>query len=479
MYIDNKKNISKSLYETLIKDLSQKKWKEHDKFYSIRQVSIKYSINPNTVLKVFQKLEKEGFLYSVKGKGCFIKKGYNLAVGDTMIPLLNTFRFGQNLESRQIDFANGAPPKNFFPYKEYKEIVNKILSDINLSKKLLGYQNIQGLESLREILEKYLKKFSIFTKKENIIICSSTQATLELICSTLGTFQKKTFLLSSPTYQNAIYLIKNFAEIESIDLKKDGWNMDELQEILIKKKIHFIYITTNFQNPTGITWSLDKKKKLLELSKKYDFFIIEDDYLSDFYYVSYPMRSLKSLDKNDRVFYIKTFSKIVMPGVALTLFIPPKKFTNYFSLSKYLIDTTTSGLNQKFLEIFIKNGLLDIHLEKLRKAFKNKMDFMLNLLANLSHVKVLHIPKGGFFIWIELASYIDEEKFYYKCHLQGLSILPGFIFYPYKQDSSKIRISVVNSSFEEMKRGVEIMRSILNNCEGVLNIKASEIKNSK
>lgn len=105
---------------------------------------------------------------------------------------------------------------------------------------------------------------------------------------------------------------------------------------------------TNFQNPTGITWSLRKKEKLLELSQKYDFFIIEDDYLSDFYYSSSPVRSLKSLDKNDRVFYIKTFSKIVMPGIATTLFIPPKKFTNYFSLEKYLVDTTTSGLNQKF-----------------------------------------------------------------------------------------------------------------------------------
>lgn len=465
----DKKNVSKSLYEVLIRELSQKKWKEHDKFYSIRQISIKYSINLNTVLKVFQLLEKEGFLYSVKGKGCFIKKGYNLAVGETMIPLLNTFRFGQNLENTQINFANGAPPKNFFPYNEYKSIMKEILTDKNLSVKLLGYQNIQGLESFRETLEKYLKKFSIFTKKENIIICSSTQATLELICSTLGVTSKKNFLLSSPTYQNAIYLIKNFGKIETIDLKSDGWDMEEFERMLISKKIHFIYIMTNFQNPTGITWSLEKKRKLLELSQKYDFFIIEDDYLSDFYYQTYPMRSLKSLDKNDRVFYIKTFSKIVMPGVALTLFIPPKKFTNYFSLSKYLIDTTTSGINQKFLEIFIKRGLLDIHLDNLRKIFKKKMDFMLDLLSDLSHIKILHIPKGGFFIWLELANYIDEEKFYYKCHLQGLSILPGFIFYPQKQDSSKIRISIVNSTFDEMKLGVQIMKNILNNCEGVLN----------
>lgn len=463
----DKKHISKSLYEVLIKELSQKKWEENDKFYSIRQISIKYSINPNTVLKVFQRLENEGYLYMVKGKGCFIKKGYNLSIGTMMIPILNTFRFGQNSDEVTINFANGASPKEFFPYKEYQEIITEILLDENQARALMGYQNIQGLKSLRETLETYLKKFAIYTSKDNILICSSTQATLELICSTLGSSPRKTFLFSEPTYQNAIQLVSNFCDIESIDLKADGWDMHELEKILETRKIHFIYIVTNFQNPTGITWSLEKKKKLLEFSKKYDFFIIEDDFLSDFYYENSPVRSLKSLDRNDRVFYIKTFSKIVMPGVALSLFIPPRKFINFFSLSKYFIDTTTSGIHQKFLEIFIKRGLLDEHLAELREIFKEKMNFMLDELSTLTHIKILHRPKGGFFIWIELASYIDEEKFYYKCHLHGLSLLPGFIFYPQRQKTSKIRISVINTSFDEIKKGVEIMRNILNNCEAV------------
>lgn len=463
------KNISNGLYEALIRELSQKKWKENDKFFSIRQVSIKFSINSNTVLKVFQRLEKDGFLYSIKGKGCFIKKGYNLVVSDSMIPILNTFRFGQNSDEEQINFANGAPPREFFPYEDYQNILSSILENEELSKNLLGYQNIQGLESFRDCLEKYLKRFSILTTKENIIICSSTQATLELICSNLSSNQKKTFLLSEPTYQNAMQLIGKSCKIESIELKNDGWDMNELEKVLEKTKIHFIYIMTNFQNPTGITWSLEKKKKLLELSQKFDFFIIEDDYLSDFYYSSSPVRSLKSLDRYDRVFYIKTFSKIVMPGIAITLFVPPKKFTNYLSLSKYLIDTTTSGINQKFLEIFIEKGLLEKHLETLRKNFKKKMEFMIEELVKIEHLKILHIPKGGFFIWIELANYIDEEKFYYKCHIQGLSVLPGFIFYPNQQASSKIRISIVNTSFEEIKKGVDIIKNILNNCDGVIN----------
>lgn len=132
------KNISNGLYEALIRELSQKKWKEHDKFFSIRQISIKFSINSNTVLKVFQRLEKEGFLYNVKGKGCFIKKGYDLAVSETMVPILNTFRFGQSSDNGQINFASGAPLAKFIcPLSELcpKRKVFKIGTIVSLTAK--------------------------------------------------------------------------------------------------------------------------------------------------------------------------------------------------------------------------------------------------------------------------------------------------------------------------------------------------------
>ena len=140
--------ISTQLYEMLRQNILENKWKENDKFYSVRQISIKYEVNLNTVLKVIQMLEEEGYLYSVKGKGCFVKKGYNLDIGKRMTPILNTFRFGQNSKDTEIDFSNGGPPKEYFPIQEYKEILSEILLDEAESKYLMAYQNIQGLESL-------------------------------------------------------------------------------------------------------------------------------------------------------------------------------------------------------------------------------------------------------------------------------------------------------------------------------------------
>ena len=459
--------ISTQLFEILKQDILENRWKENDKFFSVRQISIKYSLNPNTVLKVVKALEEEGYLYSVKGKGCFIKKGYNLDISQRMTPILNTFRFGQISKDMEINFSNGGPPKEYFPVQEYKEILSEILLDKDGSRHLMAYQNIQGLESLRETLVEFIKRYGIRREKEDIIICSGTQIALQLISTAFGLVPKKTVLLSDPTYQNAVNILKNYCNVENIDMKNDGWDMNEFENLLKNKKIDFVYIMTNFQNPTGVSWSFEKKKKMIELSIKYDFYIIEDECFSDFYYKSQDCpRSIKALDKDERVFYIKTFSKIVMPALALTMLIPPKKYTESFSLNKYFIDTTTSGINQKFLELYIKRGLLDKHLEKLRINLKEKMEYMIEKLQKIKHLEIMHVPQGGFFIWIKLANYINSEKFYYKCRLRGLSILPGFVFYSNSEEvSSKIRISTVSSTIEEVERGLDIIQDVLNNCD--------------
>ncbi|CAL7892498.1 Transcriptional regulator, GntR family [Fusobacterium necrophorum subsp. funduliforme] len=461
--------ISMQLYEILKEDILQNHWKENSKFYSIRQVSIKFEVNLNTVLKVFQTLEEEGYLYSIKGKGCFIKKGHHLDVNERMTPILNTFRFGQNTREQEINFSNGAPPKEYFPIEAYKTILAEILTDVEGSKNLLGYQNIQGLESLRQELARFVKQYGIFVSKDNIIICSGTQNALQLISTSLGTLPRKTVLLSNPTYQNAVHILESSCNIENIDLQSDGWDMRSLEEILQSKKIHLVYVMTNFQNPTGISWSIAKKKKLLEFASKYDFYIIEDDCFADFYYEKKRTKPMKALDKEGRVLYLKTFSKVVMPGIGLAMLIPPKNFVEKCSIHKYFIDTTTSGIHQKFLELFLKRGLLEQHLDQLREILGKRMKYMVEILQKIPHLRILHIPKGGFFLWIELANYIDGEKFYYKCRLRGLSILPGFIFYSDKKNSCKIRISIVSSSFEEMKAGFQIIQDILEHCEGVNN----------
>ncbi|MGB0404923.1 MAG: aminotransferase class I/II-fold pyridoxal phosphate-dependent enzyme, partial [Fusobacterium sp.] len=244
-----------------------------------------------------------------------------------------------------------------------------------------------------------------------------------------------------------------------------------------REKIKLVYEVINFQNPTGIKWSDSKKQKLLKLAKKYDFYIIEDDSFSEFYYTDnrpFPLKSFDQVD-HERVIYIKTYSKSIMPGLGLALVIPPKKLIEKSIFIKYGLDTNTSGLNQKILELFIKEQYLEEHLTFLRQEFKEKYLYMIKLLSEVPYITVLNIPEGGFFIWILLSQHIKGELFYEKCKESNLSILPGSVFYNDKLSTYKIRLTFVSANLKEIKEGIETIKNILLTCAPPKNNKSKII----
>ena len=469
-------NFYTQLYELLKAEIVTKKMKPDSKFYSVRQAVIKFDVNINTVLRVYRMLEENGYIYSIKGKGCFVREHSDFTISNKVIPIMESFRYGQQPELPEINFSNGTPSKDFFPVEIYQELSEKAIK--NWGKDLFGYQNVQGMKSLREVLADYLEKDDIFVKSEDIIITSGTQQSLDIVVKSFGCHPIKTAVISNPTYPNAINFLENICNIKTMDVENDGWNMLEFEEMVKKEKIHMVYVMANFQNPTGIVWSDVKKKRLLQLAEEYDFYIIEDDCFSEFYYDENKVYSLKSMDKagEERVIYVKTYSKMFMPGIGLAFMIPPKKFMEKFVLMKYGLDTNTSGLNQKVLEYFISEGHLENHLKEMKEILSMKFQRMLSLLLKIPHIKIINIPRGGFFIWIELANYIDGEKFYYKCKLRGLSILPGSIFYYNKRDSCKIRISFLSTTMEDIEIGIKIMENVLINCEGAKRITERKLK---
>lgn len=449
------------LYDILKSEIILKKMKVDSKFPSIRQISTKYGCNTNTVLRVYKLLEENGYIYSVKGRGSFVKANYDVTIDEKVFPLIENFRYGQNIKKYSINFSNGTPPKNLFPSESYKKYIEKAFGE--KGNYLLGYQDVQGLESLREVLAEYIEKYDIFVNSDDVFITSGTQQSLAIIMKAFGYFPRKTVVVSDPSYPNALNFLGDMCNVKSMDLQKDGWDMKEFRELLQKEKVDFVYETFNFQNPTGVVWSSKKRKELLELAKEYDFYIIEDDCFSDFAYTKNRVVSLKSMDRvgEERVIYLKTSSKILMPGINSAFLIPPKKFIDKFIIAKYGLDPNTSGLNQKVLEYFIKEKEIDRHVEKIKKIMKRHMEVMLEELEKIPELEVMNIPKGGFFLWVKLPQDIDGEYLYYRCKLEGVSILPGTIFYNNKKTCNKIRLSFLTNSEEEIRRGIEIMKKII------------------
>lgn len=457
--IQKNKILYLKLYEILKLEIIKKMI--NSKYYSIRQVVIKYDTNINTALKVFKMLENDGYIYLKKGVGYFIKEKSNFYVEKEILPIMESFHFRDN-DIEKINFSNGSPSSEYFPFEIYKKLIERALKNYGAS--LLGYQDIQGLYSLRKTLADNLEKKGLFVKKEDIMITAGTQQSLSIILNTFRDSSPKTIAISNPTYPNALNLFKNMLKIKTFDLKKDGWDLIKFEEELRKERIHFVYIMTNFQNPTGISWSLEKKKKLLILAHKYNFYIIEDDCFSEFYYTKKvePIKALDQLGK-EKVIYIKTYSKILAPGIGIAAIIMPPTIMKKAILVKYTLDHGPSGLNQKVLEYFICDKYFDKHLKKLNKIFKAKYHKIFELLSTIQHISIVNKPKGGFFIWLQLDEGIDEEIFYKKCKKNGVSLLPGNIFYSDRRNSGKLRLSFIHPTLEKIEEAVKIIDNILKN----------------
>lgn len=435
------------------------------KLPSVRQTAMKYKVNMNTVLQAYNLLEKNGLIEKIPGKGCFIKNSSDFSLDDKVQPIMESFRYGQEKVDKTINFSNGTPPSEFFPVSAYKEIAKKVIDKYGAE--IFEYQNVQGLESLRNVLAEELEKDDIFVTEKDILITSGTQQALSIILNIFHSNSGITIALSDPTYPNALNLFSSQCNIKGFDLKDDGWDMEEFEKMLQKEKINLVYEVFNFQNPTGIKWSDEKRKKLLELAIKYDFYIIEDDTFSEFFYDDEKPTPLKSLDKigQERVIYIRTYSKTIMPGIGIAMMAVPKSFMEKAILVKYSLDTTTSGLNQKILEYFIKEKYLEKHISKIKEIFKEKYNYMLKLLKEVPYLQIMHVSTGGFFIWILLAEHIDGEKFYRYCRERGVQVLPGSVFYTDKRAECKIRLTFVSGTLDEIRQGVEVIKDILIHCK--------------
>ena len=221
----------------------------------------------------------------------------------------------------------------------------------------------------------YLKSSSIYTNKENIQIISGAQQGIDIVCKGLINYSDVVFI-EEPTYNGAIQVFKSRgAKVVSIPMLDDGIDIGILKLKLEKIKPRLMYIMPNFQNPTGISYSTYKKKKLIELAQEYDFYILEDDFISDFKFESKDNRPLRSYDDKNRVIYIKSFSKIFMPGLRMGIVEIPNELLEVVLRAKHSSDISTPGLIQKSMYYYLENFSLEKYLKSVEEVYTKKYLF--------------------------------------------------------------------------------------------------------
>jgi len=451
-YIEISKNIKKMIDENNVDD--------GEKLPSIRKLAKILMVNEVTIVSAYKKLEAEGYAYQKMGSGTYAKKR------DTNIKFKkeysNTLKkiSGEDLKM-YVDFTGEITSSEFFPVKMFKDVLNEVLDRDGAE--AFAYKESLGYEGLRNSISSFFWDNKVNT--EDILILSGAQQGIDIVSKSIINVHDNV-VVEKPTYGGALTVFKwRRANIFEVDILEDGIDLLRFEEILKKSKIKCFYAMSYFQNPTGATYSLEKKIKILELAELYDFYIVEDDYLSELIYDQKKYNSFKSLDINDRVIYIKSFSKIFLPGIRLGYMISPDKYKEYIQNSKINTDISTSSLMQRALDLYINKDLWKEHINYLNIAYKEKYDFMIICIEKYLGTKVSYFtPGGGINFYFKIA---DNLKIYsmdlfYRCKSRKVLITPGVLFYKNAQQGNNyFRLSFSEIRKPEIEEGIKIIADIL------------------
>lgn len=458
------RNCEEALYIQLyksLKDMIEKgNFSPNEKLPPIRKIATELCVNNSTVINAYKLLEMYGFVYTRGGSGTFVldKKIKTSNSRNHKSEYSLSEKMSSQTNKASINFSSSTPGIELFPVDDFKNIINEVLDRDGGN--AFSYTEVVGYELLRESIASHIKEDGIECSSDSIQIISGAQQGIDIIAKALIDYEDVIFT-ESPTYTGALAVFKSRgAKITGIPIERDGLKLDQLENSLRYVVPKFIYIMPNFQNPTGFSYSDKNKERLLFLADKYDFYIIEDDYLSELYYSLNKPRTLKSMDYCNRVIFIKSFSKIFMPGVRLGFLIVPDKVQNRVLAAKQLSDISTSGLMQRVFDLYIRKNLLSSYINYIKSEYLKRYEHLTSLLDNNCMYSYLK-PFGGIHFWVKLNNDLSSNLLYSQCIRNGLIISPGSIFYLEDIDSPYFRLSIASTNNNDIAAGMNILNEVI------------------
>jgi DNA-binding transcriptional MocR family regulator len=428
---------------------------------SIRNLARFLQVNNVTIVNAYKKLQNEGYAIQKMGSGTYAKrKDINKNFKKEYSEVLK--RISVESLKEYIDFTGESPCSEFFPVKSFKDVLNEVI-DRDGSEALI-YQEALGYTGLRQSISDVFWNGKVDI--EDILIVSGAQQGIDIVSKALIN-TNDSIIIEKPTYSGALSVFKwRRADIFEVPMEEDGVDIVKFEKILKKNKIKCFYTMSYFQNPTGISYSIEKKLHLLKLAEIYDFYIIEDDYLSELIYnKNIEYKSFKSIDENDRVIYIKSFSKIFLPGIRIGYLIPPAKFRESIQNSKINTDISTSSLMQRSLDLYINKGFWKSYINNLNTIYSNRYMFVEKYLREILKEKISFIsPGGGLHFYLKLSEKfkINSIELFRAAKEDKVLLAPGILFYKNPSDGLKyFRIGFSQVDEGNVKKGIEIIDNII------------------
>ncbi|HYF84718.1 MAG TPA: PLP-dependent aminotransferase family protein [Clostridia bacterium] len=418
------------------------------KIPSIRDLCTKYRCTKSTVLRAYSELKELGLVYAIPGSGYYLINNFTETSG----------------HNTSIDFSGTSLDKNSLPYNEFQPFIAQAIN--KYKEDLFTYADPKGLDQLAEALRKHLQNHQVFTNIERVFITTGSQQALSLLSKMHFPNAKTNVVLEQPTYQGMLECLKqNHIEAIGVSRDFDGLDFDGLERAFRNDNIKFFYTIPRFNNPLGLSYTNADKKKILALAEKYNVYIVEDDYLGDLEGDS-KSTPIFSFDQSDRVIYIKTFSKVLLPSLRIATVVLPKLLINTFREYKYWSDINTPLISQGALEIYINSGMFNLHINKVRNMYSERMNFLKEFTEQQASPSIRwHIPeKGGFYAGLEILN-MSKQKDIVAGLLKKNIILSDIESYYLKEfiNDKFLRLSVTRVEPKIIESGIiEIINEIEN-----------------
>lgn len=363
-----------------------------------------------------------------------------------------------------ISFAGGLPAPELFPIKEIDEVSRIVLKESGT--KALQYTTTEGYAPLRKwIANRMNTKLATAFDEDNILITHGSQQGLDL-SGKVFLDEGDIVLCESPTYLAAISAFKAYGcKFIEIPTDTDGMIMDFLEDVLKKTKgIKLIYVIPTFQNPTGKTWSLERRKQLAELSSKYGVPVIEDNPYGELRFQGEPLPSVKSFDSTGNILCTGSFSKIFCPGFRIGWIAGDKDIIRKYVLVKQGADLQCNTIAQMIIAEYLNRYDIDTHIRKIVGTYKKRRDIAIESIKKYFPDGIKYtVPEGGLFTWIELPDNISARKILDKCLEKKIAFVPGGSFFPNGGKENTFRINFSNMPEDKIESGLKTIGEVIKN----------------
>lgn len=358
-----------------------------------------------------------------------------------------------------IPFAAGNPAPDAFPVQDLARIAGDIFATRPID--ALQYSITEGYPALCDKIKSMLENHYHIPMRDNgLMILSGAQQGADLACKVLVN-EGDTILCEDPSFIGCLNCFRSYnCNLVGVAMESDGVDTEKLEQTIKENKnVKLFYTIPNFQNPTGITTSLEKRREIYRICKKYNVMILEDNPYGDLRFSGERIPSIKSFDDDGAVIYIGSFSKIVAPGMRVGFALAPKPLISKMTVGKQCEDVHTNILAQMIIEQFLSTSDIEAHIAKIAGIYRRKSQLMLDCIEQEFAPSITHTtPQGGLFLWCTLPEGADMMEFCRQAAAKNVAVVPGIAFLADQTSPCRsFRMNFSTPTDEAIVKGITIL----------------------